>query len=94
MTIISSNIPKTIAAHTEKSIGLISFQQHYKTKLAQITKEITLSTSGSLEEVAQKLYAAMHAMDLLGLDLIIIEKVPETGVGKAINDRLTRSATP
>ena len=90
-TIVSAQIKQVLTEHAKKTIGLISFQQHYSTKLKGISEEITLSISGSLEEVAQKLNAAMHTMDLLGLDIIIIEKVPETGVGKAINDRLTRS---
>ncbi len=93
-TIISEDIQEAISMHGKKSIGLISFKKYYQSDLTGITKEITLSATGSLEEVAQKLYAAMHAMDLLRLDLIIIEKVPETGIGKAINDRLSRSATP
>lgn len=93
MTLISTNIPAIIGEHSKKSIGLISFKQSYQNKLSGVTEEIILSLNGSLEEVAQKLYAAMHTMDTLGLDLIVIEKVPERGIGRAINDRLSRSAT-
>lgn len=92
-TVLSVNVQETVEVHSKKTIGLISFRKRYQTSFSGIAKEITLSSSGSLEEVAQKLYAAMHTMDHLGLDLIVIEKVPETGVGKAINDRLARSET-
>ena len=44
-------------------------------------------------EIAEKLYAAMHELDSLQLDLILIEAVPNKGIGRAINDRLKRSAT-
>jgi len=91
-TIISANIGKTVQEHPKKTIGLISFHKHYQTSVEGITNEIVLSTAGSLNEVAKKLYAAMYTMDNLGLDVIVIEKVPETGIGKAINDRLVRSA--
>lgn len=91
-TLLSTNLPVTIAQNQGKSMGLISFKKKYNSRFTRVTKEIVLSKEGAMEEVAQKLYAAMHTMDSLGLDLIIIEKVPEEGIGKAINDRLTRSA--
>ena len=51
-----------------------------------------LSPSGNLREAAANLFAAMRRLDSLGLDLIIAEPFPETGLGRAINDRLRRAA--
>lgn len=34
----------------------------------------------------------MHRLDKLKLDAIIIEKLPDTGLGKSINDRLERAS--
>ncbi len=90
-TILSENLPKTMGNHKNKSIGLITFQTVYQGDVF-IKHQIVLSKKGSFDEVAQKLYAAMHELDELNLDVIIIEKMPETGVGTAINDRLTRAA--
>ena len=42
--------------------------------------------------MAEKLYAAMHLLDGMDLDVIIIEKAPDEGIGRAINDRLERSS--
>ncbi len=53
-----------------------------------------LSTSGNLREAAANLFSAMHRLDGYSLDIIIAERVPERGLGLAINDRLTRAAAP
>jgi L-threonylcarbamoyladenylate synthase len=34
----------------------------------------------------------MHRLDAANLDVIIAEKFPDDGIGKAINDRLERAA--
>ena len=57
-------------------------------------KQMVLSSSGNLVEAAQNLYAAMHFLDSLGLDLIVAELLPQIGLGAAINDRLSRASTP
>ncbi len=51
-----------------------------------------LSASGDLREAAANLFAAMHKLDALDLNLILAERVPDTGLGPAINDRLRRAA--
>jgi len=90
-TLLSSDISKRIKENRHLKIGLITYKDAYKGNVV-LTKEITLSVNGALDEVAYKLYTAMRELDRLKLDIIIIEKVPDTGIGKAINDRLTRSA--
>lgn len=42
---------------------------------------------------ASRLYAALHELDRLGLDRIIVEAPPQTDPWQAINDRLRRAAT-
>ncbi len=91
LTVLATDVTMAINEQQGKRIGLISFEKQYQNSLHGIQKEMVLSKDGSLEEVAQKLYAAMHTMDDGELDVIIIEKVPETGIGKAINDRIQRS---
>ena len=51
-----------------------------------------LSPSGSLPAAARRLYAAMRALDEMGVDMIFAELAPEEGIGRAINDRLRRAA--
>ena len=45
-----------------------------------------------MEEAAAQLYAALHRLDKAGLGLIIAERLPNTGLGRSINDRLERAA--
>jgi L-threonylcarbamoyladenylate synthase len=52
----------------------------------------TLSPAGDVREAASNLFAALHRLDLEGLDVIYAEPVPATGVGVAIADRLRRAA--
>jgi L-threonylcarbamoyladenylate synthase len=51
-----------------------------------------LSRDGDLREAAIHLFAALHRLDALGLDRIVADTVPETGVGLAIMDRLRRAS--
>ncbi len=60
--------------------------------------EITLSATGDLTEAAAQLFGALRAADSLaqaaGAATIAVAPVPETGLGRAINDRLRRAAAP
>jgi L-threonylcarbamoyladenylate synthase len=51
-----------------------------------------LSASGDLREAAANLYGAMRRLDEAGLDRIVVEPVPETGLGVAIMERLRKAA--
>jgi L-threonylcarbamoyladenylate synthase len=49
-----------------------------------------LSQSGDLREAAANLFSALRRLDRLELDRIVAYRVPETGLGAAIMDRLRR----
>jgi L-threonylcarbamoyladenylate synthase len=51
-----------------------------------------LSKSGDLVEAAANLFAALRRLDGLGLGEVVVESVPECGIGRAIMDRLRRAA--
>lgn len=51
-----------------------------------------LSTRRNLAEAASRLFACLRRLDTLGLDQIVAWKVPDRGLGQAINDRLTRAS--
>ena len=52
-----------------------------------------LAADGDLRRAAAVLFEALHELDALGLERIDAEQVPETGIGRAIADRLRRAAT-
>jgi L-threonylcarbamoyladenylate synthase len=53
---------------------------------------LNLSPSGDLVEAAANLFAMMRALDRPGIQSIAVVRIPETGLGLAINDRLRRAA--
>jgi L-threonylcarbamoyladenylate synthase len=60
--------------------------------------DLTLSPSGDLVEAAANLFRILHQADAMarakGATEIHVAPVPETGLGRAINDRLRRAAAP
>ena len=52
-----------------------------------------LSDNSNLREAAANLFRVLRELDTENLDLIVAERVPEKGIGLAINDRLERAAT-
>jgi L-threonylcarbamoyladenylate synthase len=50
-----------------------------------------LSENGDMNEAAKNLYAALHDMDQRNCTRIFIEKFPNIGLGKTMNDRLKRA---
>ena len=88
-TFLTNDIETFISNNPDKKIGVLVFQ--HPVKNSQILQQEVLSKAGNLEEAAKNLYAAMHRLDSLQLDLIIAEFFPETGLGKTINDKLQRA---
>ena len=56
--------------------------------------DVTLSAAGDLTEAASRLYACLHVGARSEKPRIAIAPVPDEGIGRAINDRLRRAATP
>jgi L-threonylcarbamoyladenylate synthase len=54
----------------------------------------SLSSSGDLADAASELFDCLHAADASGHPRIAVAKIPDVGLGLAINDRLKRAAAP
>jgi len=81
---------RNIGAYAKRpDVGIIVFQ---KSPQKILGPSITLSPRGNLREAAANLYRAMRDLDAMNLTLIVAEKVPEEGLGAAINDRLRRAS--
>lgn len=59
-----------------------------------IAGDLSLSASGDLHEAAANLFGHLHRLDARDADAIAVAPIPETGLGRAINDRLRRAAAP
>ncbi len=88
-TVLANNIATALEQYKDIRTGVLTFSNPVKN--IDITKQLTLSNSGNLEEAAANLYNALHELDVEHLDIIIIEKCPDVGLGKSINDRLQRA---
>jgi L-threonylcarbamoyladenylate synthase len=58
--------------------------------------DLTLSVSGDLTEAAARLFQTLRDADRMAgaSGRIAVAPIPETGLGRAINDRLRRAAAP
>ncbi len=59
-----------------------------------VAADWNLSPKGDLVEAAANLFRMMHEMDRAGDAPIAVSPIPDTGLGRAINDRLRRAAAP
>ncbi len=89
-THLCSDVKLFLRNNKEKSIGVLSFSENFV--FPNVKSVEILSYSQNLNEAASNLYAALHRLDQLNLDLIVVEEFPDYGLGKSINDRLKRAA--
>ncbi len=59
-----------------------------------VEADLNLSRAGDLTEAAANLFHHLHALDAMGVEGIAVSPISETGLGRAINDRLRRAAAP
>ncbi len=87
---LTNNIEALLKIVSCVGTAILSFKNQYSF-IPENNQEI-LSETGNLDEAAHNLYQALHRLDNLKLDRIIAERVPDVGIGIAINDRLERAA--
>jgi L-threonylcarbamoyladenylate synthase len=83
------NIEDLHQKNGEKKIAAIVFGNH-PTKLKDLTY-FNLSKKGDLSEAAVNLFTTLRLIDEGDFDLIIAELLPDSGLGRAVNDRLRRA---
>jgi len=88
--LIIGNPTELLTEFNPKKVAIISFSKNYE--MIPSSQMFVLSPEGSLEEAASCLFNVMRLVDKLDIDLIIAERFPESGIGVAINDRLTRAS--
>jgi len=81
-----------LSAIKQKKVGILWYKS-VKIESIHVDVNLVLSPTGDLEIAAKNLFATLHTMDRMGLDVIIVERLPAHGLGVTINDRLDRAAT-
>lgn len=85
--LVAGNLEELIPHYQGKKFGVLSFSKDHHQ-----TFQYVLSRTGNIEEAAHNLFSGLRTLDALPIDVILTEYVPETGLGKAINDRLRRAS--
>lgn len=88
-TFLTDDINQFLNDHKDKTIGVLCFTENIAFSNSKNVE--ILSKSGDLKEAASNLYAALHTLDGLHLDMIVAQRFPNIGLGKSINDRLERA---
>lgn len=86
-TVVLGNIDELIKKHQADKIGILSYHNKY-----QSYPNFVLSEKASLDEAAMNLFAGLRWFESQDIDIVLTEKVPDKGLGKAINDRLNRAS--
>ena len=73
-----------------KRCGLLAWRSDLAS--GEFVETRQLSSRRDLVEAAANLFRLLREMDELQLDFIVAERVPDHGLGAAINDRLSRAA--
>lgn len=85
--VILGDIKELLQKYPSHCTGILSFSDDYNSP-----HQIVLSKDKNLEEAAKNLFTALRTFDKMDVDVIVAEEVPDTGLGRAINDRLRRAA--
>lgn len=85
--VLVGNIREMLQQTKSGEAAVLSFTRDYG-----VPNQFILSRTGSLPEAAQNLFIALRELDKLPVYKILAEFVPAEGLGRAINDRLTRAA--
>ena len=85
--LVVGDIDELIALHHGKRIATISFTKRYPVHLSEV-----LSPGNDLHEAARNLFSALRRSDTGDVQVILAERFPEEGLGRAMNDRLLRAS--
>ena len=80
----------TVNEFRDKKAGVIFFKE--KNVARKFAVEKILSADGNLREAAANLFSYLHEFEKEDIDIILIEPVEETGLGRAIMDRLRKAS--
>jgi L-threonylcarbamoyladenylate synthase len=81
---------KKLDGYRGKKIGFLLFKE--QNNFLKFHPLEVLSKKGDIREAAANLFSAIRRLDSLNLDFILAESIPETGLGRAIMDRLRRAS--
>ncbi len=91
LEIVDAATPTPAVAN--RNTGLLAFRRDAPRAGHEYKHVEFLTEAGDLREAAARFFAALRRLDESGADAIVAQTVPETGLGRAIMERLRRAAT-
>ena len=88
--LVLADDPVSFAVPANKRCGLLAWNS--SAGVRQFAEIRQLSSSQDVREAAANLFRYLRELDQLNLDLIVVERLPDEGLGAAIMDRLRRAA--
>jgi L-threonylcarbamoyladenylate synthase len=82
------------ADHVAPREALLAFGDAPMSGSESAAVTLNLSPRGDLVEAAANFFAYLHQLDASNAATIAVARIPEKGLGEAINDRLRRAAAP
>jgi L-threonylcarbamoyladenylate synthase len=83
--------PEDVISRSENAALICWGPVHHATHFSVVR---SLSETRDLRIAAQRLFGLLRELDQLNVERIFVEPVPETGLGKAIMNRVRRAAAP
>ncbi|PZE19413.1 L-threonylcarbamoyladenylate synthase [Paenibacillus xerothermodurans] len=100
MTIVQGDAPEQVLARMQRELdtahargartGVFTYDEHIGALRADHV--VACGSLGDLDTVAHGLYAALREFDEAGVDFIVAQACPDTGIGAAIMNRLRKAA--
>lgn len=91
-SVITDRIETWLSENPHKKVAVLSFSKPVTG--SNVLMCLALSPKGDFKEAAKNLYSYLYALDRINPDVILCERVSDYGIGKAINDRLSRACAP
>ncbi|MBC8454727.1 MAG: threonylcarbamoyl-AMP synthase [Deltaproteobacteria bacterium] len=87
--------PGTLKSHYAPMTSLLLSHnpESDRKRLEAEGRTVAVLEATKLEDHARNLYGELRRLDALGVDILIAEMATNVGIGRAINDRLSRAAT-
>ncbi len=83
------SVPELLERFRHLPVAVISFERPYPGVVNG--EQYVLSPGGSLAEAASHLFRVLRELDQSGAAVLLAERFPDEGLGRAINDRLERA---
>ncbi|MCS6973744.1 MAG: L-threonylcarbamoyladenylate synthase [Cyclobacteriaceae bacterium] len=85
--LLLGKIEELLSRHPAHCAGILTLNKDFHSPYQR-----QLSVTGNLREAAQNLFQYLRELEAMPVDVILAEPVEDTGLGRAINDRLRRAA--